>query len=125
MSHSIPKVKKYGADYTGGRPIEERRWGVKVLPKNAPPLFVVGFVMPRQTLPIGPSAYDWTPPPNFSIEDLRGYFHLSEAREKAMLFESPNDAFHEAVRIEEVGIDADCFEVDPLDEVSEVLHKSK
>lgn len=80
--------------------------------------------MPRQKLPIGPPAYDWMQRTNFSIEDLRRFYHLSEAREKAMLFESPNDAFHEAVCIEEVGIDADCFEVDPLDEASEVVHKN-
>lgn len=125
MSNSNANAKRYGADYTSGRPTEERRWGIKVLPKNAPPLFVVGFVTPRQNLPIGPSQYFWTPRTDFTIGDLRGFYHLSEARENAILFESPNDAFHEAVRIEEVGIDADCFEVDPLDEASEVLHKNQ
>ena len=121
MSHSVAKVKKYGADYTGGRPIEDRRWAVKVFPRGAAVQYIQAIQLPLPKLPV----HGWVKPSVRTLDELTKYFQLTEKFEATLLFADPNDALHEAFKIEEFGIEADILEVERFAKETEPATSSR
>ena len=107
----------YGAHCANKLPFEERRWAVKVFPKGEPARFVAAIQLPLPKLPMR----GWVEPSTRSIDELPRYFQLTEKIDAALLFAEPNDALQEAFKIEEFGIEADIFEVDPFSESTELV----
>lgn len=104
-----PVPVPFGAHCARTLPIEERRWAVKVFPKGEPERFVAAIRLPLPKLPMR----GWAEPSTRCIDELPRYFQFTEKIDAALLFSEPNGALQEAFKIEEFGVEADIFEVDP------------
>jgi hypothetical protein len=116
MKQLIARIR-YGSQRRNKRPIEERRWAVKVFAKGETAKFVSAIQLPLPKMPV----QGWVEPSTLSIDELPIYFQLTEKIEAALLFAEPNDALMEAFKIEEFGIEADIFEVGEFSEATELV----